>query len=79
MLLIGFQSWKIQKFLVQMIPWVKIRDSIKSSAEEKVEFLETHRNKPWFDQECSELANKEKSGKITLATKSKRPNCIRSY
>ena len=38
--------------------WVKIKDSIKSSAEEKVGILETHRNKPWFDQDCSELANK---------------------
>jgi len=38
--------------------WVKIRDSIKASAKEKVGVLETNRNKPWFDQECSELANK---------------------
>ena len=28
--------------------WVKIRDSIKASAEEKVEIFETHRNKPWL-------------------------------
>jgi hypothetical protein len=51
--------------------WVKIRDSIKSSAEEKVGILETHRNKTWFNQEWSELANKEKQEIITLATKSK--------
>ena len=39
--------------------WIKIRDSIKSMAEEKVGILETHRNKPWFDEECSELAKRE--------------------
>ena len=32
--------------------WVKIRDSIKASAKEKVGILETIRNKPWFDEEC---------------------------
>jgi hypothetical protein len=39
---------------------VKARGSIKASAKEKVGVLETNRNKPWFDQECSELANKRK-------------------
>ena len=43
---------------------VKIRDSIKASSKEKVGVLETHRNKPWFDQECSELANKRKKAKL---------------
>ena len=37
--------------------WVKIKDSIKDSAKEKVGVLETNRNKPWFDEECSEFAN----------------------
>jgi hypothetical protein len=44
--------------------WVRIKDSIKASAKEKVGILETHRNKPWFDQECSELANKRKQAKL---------------
>ena len=44
--------------------WVKIRDSIKASAKEKVGILETIRNKPWFDEECSELANKRKQTKL---------------
>ena len=44
--------------------WVKIRDGIKASAENKVQILQTHRNKPWFDQECSELANMEKFAKL---------------
>jgi len=26
--------------------------------------LETNRNKPWFDEECSELANKRKQKKL---------------
>ena len=43
---------------------VRIRDSIKASAKEKVRILETHRNKFWFDQEYSELANKIKHGKL---------------
>ena len=34
---------------------VKIRDSIKDYTKMRVVvFLETHRHKPWFDQECSE-------------------------
>ena len=40
--------------------WVKIRDSIKASAKEKVGILEKDRNKPWIDEECSEIANKRK-------------------
>ena len=56
--------------------WVKIKVSINASAEEKIGILRTHRNRPWFDQECSELANKRKD-QITLATKSKQPNCRR--
>ena len=35
--------------------WVNIRDSIKASQ---------NRNKPWFDQECSELANTRKQAKL---------------
>ena len=37
--------------------WVKIIDSIKASTKDKVGVLETNRNKLWFDQEFSELAN----------------------
>jgi hypothetical protein len=44
--------------------WVKIIDSIKTSEKEKVGILETHMNKPWFDQKCSELANKRKQAKL---------------
>ena len=40
------------------------KDSIKASAKEKVGDLETNRNKPWFDQECSQLANKRKQAKL---------------
>ena len=44
--------------------WVKIRDGIKASAEYKVGILETHSNKLWFEQECSELGNKRKQAKL---------------
>ena len=44
--------------------WVKIMDSIKVSPKKKIEVLETNRNKPWFDEECSELANKGKQTKL---------------
>jgi hypothetical protein len=40
--------------------WVKIMDSIKASAKEKVGVLERNKNKPWFGEECSELANKRR-------------------
>ena len=43
---------------------VKIRDSIKASATEEVGILKTSRNKPWFDEECSELANNRKQKKL---------------
>jgi hypothetical protein len=29
-----------------------------------VGILKTHRNKPWFNQECSELVNKKKQAKL---------------
>ena len=44
--------------------WFIIKDSIKTSAKEKVGVLETNRNKPWFDEKCSELANKRKQIKL---------------
>jgi hypothetical protein len=44
--------------------WVKIRDSIKASAKEKVGVLETNRDKHWFDEECSQLTNKRKQTKL---------------
>ena len=57
MLLIGFQPSENDT-------WVKIKDSIKSAAKGKVGVLETHRNKPWFDQEYLELVNKRKQSKL---------------
>ena len=43
---------------------VKIRDSIRASAEEKVGIFQTYKNKLWFDQEWSELVNKRKQTKL---------------
>ena len=39
-------------------------DIIKESAEDKTEVLETHKNKSWFHQKCSELVNKRKQAKL---------------
>ena len=57
--------------------WVKIRDSIKASAKEKVGVLETNRNKPWLGEECSELTNKRKQTKLLWLQKPKQSNCRR--
>ena len=43
---------------------VIITDNIEAFSEEEVVILETHRSKPCFDQECSELANKRKQTKL---------------
>ena len=58
MLLIVFSA--LEGFEISSVDdtWVNIRDSIK------VGVLETYRNKPWFDLECSELANKGKPAKL---------------
>ena len=64
MLIIGFQALEGLEISSVDDTWVKIRDSIKVSAKEKVWVFETNRNKPWFDQECSELANKRKQAKL---------------
>ena len=49
-----FSVMKGLEFSSVVDTWVKIRDNIKPSTEEKVKILETHRNKPWFNQECSD-------------------------
>ena len=38
--------------------------SIKASAKENEVIFETNRNKPWLDEDCSELANKRKQTKL---------------
>ena len=47
-----------------MILGLKIRSSIKVSAEEKFGILERDTNKICFGQECSDLANKRKQAKL---------------
>jgi hypothetical protein len=44
--------------------WVKIRYIIKASAKDNVGVFETRTNKPYFDRERSELANKKKQAKL---------------
>ena len=62
LILISKTIINLKVFIISSVDdtWVKIRDSIKASAKEKVGVLQTNRNKPWFDEECSELANKRK-------------------
>ena len=43
---------------------VKIRRSIKASAEEKLGIFETYGNKPCFKRECSELPTDRKQAKL---------------
>ena len=44
--------------------YTQLLRNIIASAKEKVGILETIRNKPWFDEECSELANMRKQTKL---------------
>ena len=37
---------------------------VSKTLQEKIGVLETHRNKPWFEEECSELSNKRKQTKL---------------
>ena len=55
----GFSALEGIELSIEDDNLVKIRDSIKSYAKEKVGILKTNRSKSWFDEECSELANKE--------------------
>ena len=62
------QDWKeyrthVAKNLVDET-WIKIRDSVKASTEDKIGNLETHRDEAWFNQECSQLANERKQTQL---------------
>jgi hypothetical protein len=37
------------------IDWETIRENIKISAKESLGYYELKKNKPWFDEGCSEL------------------------
>jgi hypothetical protein len=44
--------------------WGNIRDNIKSSAQESLGYCESKHRKPWFDEECSKLAEQRKQAKL---------------
>jgi hypothetical protein len=42
--------------------WDNIRENIKISAKESLSYCESVHHKPWFDEECSELADRRIEG-----------------
>jgi hypothetical protein len=44
--------------------WDIIRENIKISAKEYLDYYELKKNRPWFDEECSVLLNQRKQAKL---------------
>jgi hypothetical protein len=44
--------------------WDNIKENIKISAQERLGYCEPKHHKPWFDEECSKLANQRKEAKL---------------
>jgi hypothetical protein len=44
--------------------WETIRENIKISAKESLGYYELKKNKPWFDEGCSELLDQRKQAKL---------------
>jgi hypothetical protein len=44
--------------------WESIRENIKISAKENLEYQKLKHNKPWFDDECSKLTDQWKQAKL---------------
>jgi DNA repair ATPase RecN len=44
--------------------WDNIRENIKTSAQESLGYCESKHRKPWFDEECSKLADQRKQVKL---------------
>jgi hypothetical protein len=44
--------------------WVNIRENIKILAQESLGYCESKHCKPWFDEECSKLADRRKQTKL---------------
>jgi hypothetical protein len=44
--------------------WETIRENIKISAKESIGYYEMKKNKPWFDEFCSELLDQRKQAKL---------------
>jgi uncharacterized protein YPO0396 len=44
--------------------WDNIRENIKISVQESLGYCEPKHRKPWFDEECSKLADQRKEAKL---------------
>jgi hypothetical protein len=44
--------------------WETIRENTKISAKESLGYFELKKHKPWFDKECSKLADQRKQAKL---------------
>jgi hypothetical protein len=44
--------------------WESIKENIKISATESLGYFELKKNKPWFDEGCSELLDQRKQAKL---------------
>jgi hypothetical protein len=44
--------------------WENISENVKSSAQESLGYCESKHCKPWFDEECSKLADQRKQAKL---------------
>jgi hypothetical protein len=44
--------------------WETIRENIKISAKESLDYFELKKHKPWFDRRCSELVDQRKQAKL---------------
>jgi hypothetical protein len=44
--------------------WEMIRENIKISAKESIDYFELKKHKPWFDERCSDLLDQRKQAKL---------------
>jgi hypothetical protein len=44
--------------------WETIREKVKISAKESLDYFELKKHKPWFDEGCSKLLDKKKQAKL---------------
>jgi hypothetical protein len=44
--------------------WESIKENIKTSAKDNLEYHRLKHNKPWFDDECSKLIDQQKQSKL---------------
>jgi hypothetical protein len=44
--------------------WETVRENIKISAKESVDYYELKKHKPWFNEGCSELLDQRKEARL---------------